>query len=43
MEVTAALEKERALDGNLAVQCTLPHDTMEDTDTTTDGIGENGF
>lgn len=34
MEVTAALEKESALDGNLAVQCALLHDTMEDTDTT---------
>jgi (p)ppGpp synthase/HD superfamily hydrolase len=34
MEVIAALEKISALDGNLAVQCALLHDTMEDTDTT---------
>lgn len=34
MEVIAALEKETGLDGNLAVQCALLHDTIEDTDTT---------
>jgi (p)ppGpp synthase/HD superfamily hydrolase len=34
MEVIAALEKESGLDGNLAIQCALLHDTIEDTDTT---------
>lgn len=34
MEVIAALEEESGLDGNLAVQCALLHDTLEDTDTT---------
>lgn len=34
MEVIAALEKESGLDGNLAVQCALLHDTLEDTETT---------
>ena len=34
MEVIAALGKETGLDGNLAVQCALLHDTIEDTDTT---------
>jgi len=34
MEVIAALEKEAGLDGNLAVQCALLHDTIEDTETT---------
>ena len=33
MEVIAALEKESNLDGNLAVQSALLHDTIEDTDT----------
>ena len=31
MEVMAALEKESNLDGDLAVQCSLLHDTIEDT------------
>lgn len=34
MEVISALNKESGLDGNLAVQCALLHDTIEDTDTT---------
>ena len=34
MEVIAALETESDLDGNLAVQCALLHDVIEDTDTT---------
>lgn len=34
MEVIPALEKETGLNGNLAVQCALLHDTIEDTDTT---------
>ena len=34
MEVIAALEKESNLDGNLAIQCALLHDTIEDTITT---------
>jgi len=38
MVVIAALEKESALDGNLAVQCALLHDTMEDTDATYAGL-----
>ena len=33
MEVIATLGKERGFDGNLAVQCALLHDTVEDTDT----------
>ena len=40
MEVIAALEKEAGLDGNLAVQCALLHDTIEDTDTTYDQLVE---
>jgi (p)ppGpp synthase/HD superfamily hydrolase len=38
MEVIAALDKEPGLDGNLAVQCALLHDTIEDTDTTYDQL-----
>ncbi|MBN1546543.1 MAG: bifunctional (p)ppGpp synthetase/guanosine-3',5'-bis(diphosphate) 3'-pyrophosphohydrolase [Syntrophaceae bacterium] len=40
MEVIAALEKESCLDGNLAVQCALLHDTLEDTDVTYDQLVE---
>lgn len=40
MEVIAALGKEPDLDGNLAVQCALLHDTIEDTDTTYDQLIE---
>jgi (p)ppGpp synthase/HD superfamily hydrolase len=40
MEVIAALEKESGLDGNLAVQCALLHDTIEDTDTIYDRLVE---
>ncbi len=38
MEVIAALEKEAGLNGDLAVQCALLHDTIEDTDTTYDQL-----
>lgn len=31
MEVTAALQTEAGVDGNLALQCALLHDTLEDT------------
>ncbi|MFC1856877.1 HD domain-containing protein [Thermodesulfobacteriota bacterium] len=41
MEVIAALEKEAGLNGDLAVQCALLHDTIEDTDTTYDQLVEN--
>jgi (p)ppGpp synthase/HD superfamily hydrolase len=34
MEVIAALHRERDCDGNLAVQCALLHDVIEDTPTT---------
>ena len=40
MEVIAALEKEAGLDGNLAVQCALLHDTIEDTDVTYEQLVE---
>ncbi|HUV59853.1 MAG TPA: HD domain-containing protein [Desulfatiglandales bacterium] len=40
MEVIAALEKDAGLDGNLAVQCALLHDTLEDTGTTYDQLFE---
>ena len=40
MEVIAALGKEPGLDGDLAVQCALLHDTIEDTDTTYDQLVE---
>lgn len=40
MEVIAALEKESALDGNLAVQCALLHDTIEDTYITYDRLAD---
>jgi (p)ppGpp synthase/HD superfamily hydrolase len=38
MEVIAALGKEPSLNGDLAVQCALLHDTIEDTDTTYDQL-----
>ena len=41
MEVIAALEKEAGLDGNLAIQCALLHDTIEDTDITYDELVES--
>jgi (p)ppGpp synthase/HD superfamily hydrolase len=34
MEILAALSVESGCDGDLAVQCALLHDTIEDTDTT---------
>jgi len=40
MEVIAALEKEDGLDGNIAVQCAMLHDTIEDTATTYDQLVE---
>jgi len=40
MEVMAALKKESGLDGNLAIQCALLHDTIEDTETTYDQLVE---
>jgi (p)ppGpp synthase/HD superfamily hydrolase len=44
MEVIAALEKEFDLDGDLAVQCALLHDTIEDTNTTYEElVGKFGF
>jgi (p)ppGpp synthase/HD superfamily hydrolase len=38
MEVMAALHVERGSDGNLAVQCALLHDVIEDTDVTYEQI-----
>ena len=38
MEIVAALAVESGLNGNLAVQCALLHDTMEDTDVTYDDL-----
>ncbi len=44
MEILVALEYEADLDGDLAVQCALLHDTLEDTDATfemlCDGFGK---
>ena len=40
MEVIGALGKEKGFDGNLAVQCALLHDTVEDTDTEIDELAE---
>ncbi len=40
MEVIATLGKEQGFDGNLAVQCALLHDTVEDTDTEIDDLAE---
>jgi (p)ppGpp synthase/HD superfamily hydrolase len=38
MEIIAALSVESGYDGDLAVQCALLHDTIEDTDTTYEQI-----
>lgn len=38
MEVIAALNAEQERDGNLAIQCALLHDTIEDTNTTFEQI-----
>ncbi|WP_392530517.1 HD domain-containing protein [Nostoc sp. C117] len=38
MEVIAALDAEKEHDGNLAVQCAILHDIIEDTDTTFEEI-----
>ena len=38
MEVMAALDEEPKADGDLAVQCALLHDTLEDTDITYDTL-----
>ncbi|OUL36873.1 phosphohydrolase [Nostoc sp. T09] len=38
MEVLAALNVEKETDGNLAIQCALLHDTIEDTHTTYEQI-----
>lgn len=38
MEIIAALNEEKKHDGNLAVQCALLHDTIEDTKTTFEEI-----
>lgn len=40
MEVIAALEKEEGINGDLAVQCALLHDTIEDTATTREQLAE---
>jgi (p)ppGpp synthase/HD superfamily hydrolase len=40
MEVTAALAVEDGLDGNLAIQCALLHDVLEDTDVAYDALKE---
>lgn len=42
MEVIAALTREDGLDGDLAVQCALLHDVIEDTETTREDL-ENEF
>lgn len=42
MEIIAALHVENGLDGDLAVQCALLHDTIEDTEVTYDDL-ENQF
>jgi (p)ppGpp synthase/HD superfamily hydrolase len=38
MEIIAALSAEKEHDGNLAMQCAILHDTIEDTDTTFEQI-----
>jgi (p)ppGpp synthase/HD superfamily hydrolase len=38
MEVSAVLQVEDGLDGNLAIQCALLHDTLEDTAATYDAV-----
>jgi (p)ppGpp synthase/HD superfamily hydrolase len=40
MEIIAALSVESGCDGDLAVQCALLHDTIEDTDTSYEQIAE---
>jgi (p)ppGpp synthase/HD superfamily hydrolase len=40
MEVIATLERESGFDGDLAVQCALLHDTLEDTKTTFEELVE---
>ncbi len=40
MEVLGALAEEPTTDGDLAVQCALLHDTLEDTDTTYESLKE---
>ena len=40
MEVMAALTVEAGLDGNLAIQCALLHDVLEDTDVEYDALQE---
>jgi (p)ppGpp synthase/HD superfamily hydrolase len=40
MEVTAALAVEEGLDGDLAVQCALLHDVIEDTEITFQQVGQ---
>jgi (p)ppGpp synthase/HD superfamily hydrolase len=40
MEVMAALTVEHGLDGNLAIQCALLHDVIEDTGTTFQQVKE---
>ena len=42
MEVIAALDRENGLDGDLAVQCALLHDVIEDTEATREDL-ENKF
>ncbi|NJL64535.1 MAG: bifunctional (p)ppGpp synthetase/guanosine-3',5'-bis(diphosphate) 3'-pyrophosphohydrolase [Methylacidiphilales bacterium] len=42
MEIIAALNIETKRDGNLALQCAILHDTIEDTDTTFEQL-ENKF
>ncbi len=38
MEIIAALNVEQECEGNLAIQCAILHDTLEDTDTTYEQI-----
>lgn len=40
MEVTAALAAEESLNGNLAVQCALLHDVIEDAEVTWERVNE---
>lgn len=41
MEIACALQTETGVDGDLAIQCALLHDTIEDTAATFDDIKEN--
>ncbi len=41
MEIMAALQFERQRDGDLALQCALLHDVIEDTTTTHEQVAEN--